>query len=66
MNKSKSSKGHQDSQGTGPRGWTTGLDHMLDGSKRLKEAGLFRLRKGKIMGDPATFFNCLWKDIEKA
>jgi len=58
MNKSESRKGHQDSQEAGPLGLTTGLEHMLGGSKRLKEVGLFRLKKRKIMEYPVTFFNC--------
>lgn len=53
MNFDESSKGHQDSQGSGAYvGW-------------LKEVGMFRLKKRKVMGDPVTFFNCLWEDIEK-
>lgn len=63
MNKIKSSKCHQDSQGAGPWGWTTELERAFNGSEKLKEMALFRL---KIMRDLVTFFNCAWKDIEKA
>lgn len=53
MNKIKSSKCHQDSQGAGPWGWTTELEHAFNGSEKLKEVGLSRPEKD--YGGPCDF-----------
>lgn len=41
-----------------PRGTVSGLEHMMH-RERLREEGLFGLKKGRLMEDLVIFFNYL-------